>query len=460
MTRQRKPQKIMQFTAGALALLVAGCASGSSATLAANPWLAPGKTTVAALQAAHTSRPDAGPLGSELPDLIAHVLAHSPTIAAAKAEYRAAIARVSPASALPNPVFGYTFLPARNGPSEHRFQLMQDLPFPTKLIAADSAATALAKAAGAAYDRVVRDEITRLQSVFADYYYLARARDIATQHIAIADALLAATQTKFAAGRATLFDLSKAESQRAQLGYDQLRLTEQRAATLAALNAALGRPASSPIAAPAALANVAVTLDETALIGLALAHQQELHELDARIHAADAQVLLADSGWLPDFGIGLMYMLNGSATMTGAPDSGHDGYGVMVNVTLPLWLGSNAARSSEAEALREAAFANKKAHLDRLQADLVDAIFRERDARRVATLYDTQLLPQALTGMATAEQWSAADVTRMADFLEARGVYYSFSLARERAIADQFQAVLRIEQLIGVTLPAASEVAP
>jgi len=449
---------------GLATLVIAACASTPPSLLERDPWLAPGKTTLAAVQAADARAIDAAPLSADLPTLIQHLLADSPTIAASQAEYRAAIERVPQASTLPNPVLSYTYLPSpvetRVGPNEHRIQLNQAIPFPTKLIAGDSAATALARAAGAVHDRVVRDEVTRLESLYADYYYASRALEIAAQHVALADALLAAANNKFAAGRATLFDLSKAQSQRAQLGYDQLRLTEQRLATLAALNATLGRPPAAPIAPPAALASVAVALTEDQLLNLALGHQQELRELDARIRAADAMVLMADSGWLPDFNIGFMYLSNGPARMAGVADSGVDAYGVMIGLTLPLWFGTNAARSAEADAMREVVLGKKKAHLDRLRAELTDAVFRERDARRVVTLYDTQLLPQATTAMATAEQWNAADVTRMTDFLEARGVYYSFSLARERAVADQFKAVVRIEQLIGATLAPGVEVRP
>jgi outer membrane protein TolC len=147
-----------------------------------------------------------------------------------------------------------------------------------------------------------------------------------------------------------------------------------------------------------------------------------------------------------------MYLVNGEAVMTGVADSGKDALGVMVSLSLPVWFGDQAARVAEAKANRTAALGDKKAHLDRLQADLADAVFRERDALRVKILYDEELLPQATRAMETAEQWYRAEPGHFTDFLEARGVFYSFSLARARAEADHFQAVARIEQLIGAPL--------
>lgn len=440
-------------------LTAAGCASAPSWT-GDTAWLEPGATTVEALRradaAAEAEEAKAPPLSGDLPGLIATLLARSPTIAASRARWRAAIERVPQASTLPQPVLTYTFMQepveTRVGPNEHRLQLTQAIPFPTKLVAQDDAATALARAAGAAHDRVVRDEVTRLESAWADYYYAARAVRIVEQHLAIAATLSEVAATRYSASRGTLFDVSKAQSQLAQLGYDKIRLHERLDATAAALNATLGRPRRARLDPPSALPDLVVTLDEDALLAVALARQQELRELDQRIHAADAQVLLAHSSWLPDLGVGVMWLIDGPARMPGVEDSGKDALGVMLSVSLPIWFGDNAARVAEANAAREEAFATKKAWLDHLRADLAEAVFNERDARRLRTLYDEQLLPQAARALETASQWNQADVAHFTDFLEARGVYYSFALARERAAADHFKAVVRIEQLIGATL--------
>ncbi len=448
---------------GPLALTIwlgAGCGASAPTWVDDAAWLEPGATTVEALRAAD-ARAEAAisaetPLSGELKDLVAALVERSPAIAASRARYRAAIERVPQASTLPNPQLTYTYLPepveTRVGPNAHRIQLTQAIPFPTKLIAKDDAATALARAAGAVHDRVVRDEVTRLEGQWADFYYATRALLIVDQHIALAKALSQVAGTRYSASRGTLFDVSKAQSQLAQLGYDKIRLTEQRDAIAAALNATLGRPRHAALTAPGGLPDLAVALDEDALLAVALQRQQELHELDERIHAADAKVLLAQSSWLPDLGIGVQYLVNDPARMPGVADSGQDAIGVMFTLSLPIWFGDNAAKVAEAHAEREAALAGKKAHLDRLRADLAEAVFTERDARRLRTLYDEELLPQATRAMETAEQWNRADAAHFTDFLEARGVYYSFALARERAVADHFKAVVRIEQLIGATL--------
>lgn len=446
---------------------LASCASQSGSVRHAYPWLLPGATTVESLPQAESELVDTSgdPIANgrtednaprTLRKAIEELLSRSPRIAASRQRYRAAIERVPQASTLPRPVLSHTYLPwpveTRVGPNEHRIQLAQAIPFPSKLVARHDAVSAMARAAEAAHDRLVRDEITALEEIWADLYYYDRALDLIAQNEQIAKSLSQIAAERHQAERGTLFDLSKAQSQLAQLGYDRIKLQELRDTTASKLNAALSRPSLTAIGHLETLPAVELAMTRNELLEVALKHQQEIRGLDARIQAADARLGEARSAWIPDFGVGIQYLLNGPARMSGVQDSGQDAVGLMFSVELPVWFADNAARVGEADANLAAAFMSKKAHLDDLQARLDELLFRERDARRLRTLYDEELLPQAIAAIETAEQWQTAEATRFTDFLEARGVYYSFALARERAVVEHFKTVARIEQLIGARL--------
>ena len=469
----------MTWTAPGLAaaalLIGASCAAQSSAMLDAYPYLAPGETTVRALRedprrraapAKHDAAEaaDGAPTAriaaaADLPTLIRELLDHSPALAASRERYRAAIERVPQASTLPRPQLTYTWLPlpveTRVGPNQHRVQLVQAIPFPTKLTARSDAASAMARAAEAAHDRATRDAITRLETLYADLVYYHQALEIVHENEELAAALSQVAAERYGSQRGVLFDVARAQSQLAQLGYDRVRLTELYETTAARLNALVGRATNHPLAAPGALPAAELAVPEEELLAVALAHQQELRELDARIRAADARLSEAHSSWLPDLSVGVQLMVNGPARMPNVADSGEEALGVMVGLSLPIWFADNAARVREADATLAAALATKQAHLDDLEASLRDLVFQERDARRLRILYDEELLPQAIAAIESAEQWYRVDPARFTDFLEARGVYYSFALARERAAADHFKAIARIEQLIGATLATA-----
>lgn len=406
------------------------------------------------------SEPDARPIAS-LADAVSLLLEHSPTVAASRQRYKAAVERVPQASKLPDPQLRYTYLPwpveTRVGPNEHRVMLQQMIPFPSKLVARHDAASAEARAAAVRHDATVRDEITRLKVLWADLYYFARALDVVTQNEGIARTLSEVAAERYGAESGQLFDVSKAQSQLAQLGYDRIKLTEMHETVRAELNAVLGRPAQAPIEPPNALPLVVLAVPEERLFAVAVEHQQELRALDEEIRAADARLSEARSGWLPDLTLGVEWMGNGPARMPNVADSGDDALGVMIGLSLPLWFTDNAAAVREADARLTAKVLEKKAHIDQLEAAVRRLVFEERDARRLRVLYDEELLPQAVASLATSEQWYRADAARFTDFLEARAVYYSFALARERAVADHFQTIARLERLIGATLAAAQE---
>jgi outer membrane protein TolC len=198
---------------------------------------------------------------------------------------------------------------------------------------------------------------------------------------------------------------------------------------------------------------LSVDVPEEALVARAIESQQELAMLDQDIRVAEANLDLAGSQWAPDLSVGGMLLLQGpSKMMPVPPDSGEEAAGVMFGISLPIWFHSYAAQVSEAEAKLASSIWAKKAHIDTLRARITEALYAVRNAERLRVLYDEQLLPHAIAALGNAEQASKGDPSRYADLLEARAVTYSFALARERAVADQFQAVARLEQLIGATL--------
>src|SRR5262249_7530236 len=108
--------------------------------------------------------------------LVASVLARNPTIEAARAAWRAALARYPQATALPDPTFSYAARPRSFGSGEvapaNDFMLSQPIPFPGKLGLRGERALDEAEAA----QRALESERTRLASVASiafDNYWLA-----------------------------------------------------------------------------------------------------------------------------------------------------------------------------------------------------------------------------------------------------------------------------------------------
>lgn len=441
-----------------------GCATASQDWVDRHPELAVGERPAVVEREASEPRAAEAPAGdaagsTTLANLIEALLAGSPRLGAARAGAQAAHAAVPSASALPPLMVEYTWLPqpveTRTGPNEHRIGVKQAVPWPGKLIARDAAARARAGSATARYAGALRDEVTRLKVAYADLYYFGQAVGVVAEHESIARALVQLGAERQARDVGTLIDVVRAESQLAQLAYDGVTLRERLETTASTINGLLGRPADHPLPPPADLPKISPPPSRDEALSLAYDSRPELEAADADVAEARAGLSEARAGWLPDLSVGAMIMLQGDSPMTPPPaDSGDEAVAVTFGLALPVWLQDNVARVRAADHRLAAALAKKKAALDELAAHIDEALFAWRNADRLVTLYDTQLLPQARAALGDAEQWQRDDPSRYSDVLEARATGFSFALARARAAADRFAAQARLEGLVGRPLPA------
>lgn len=436
-----------------LYLATVGCARPGAALFEQHPELEPGRTTWAAVLAADKRAPSgAGKALETLGDLVQRVIDHNPRVRGARAAWRARVEAVSPAGALPRPRLAYTWLPlpveTRVGPNEHRVTLTQPIPSPGGLVADHDAATARARQARHAYDRRVLETVAELKVVVSELRYLQLALGLVQASEAIAKQLVSAAGTRLDADHGTLFDISKARAQLAQLGYDRVRFKELAAATRGRLNALLDRAPNAPIPGLPEWPLADPVTDVTELYRRALKSEPRLLGLDQSIREGAAQVSGARARLWPDWTLGLSLMVNGPSA-SGGPDSGKEALGVTLGLSLPLWFGAEVGRVKAAEADLTRRVYDKKAHVRTLLADVEDAFFRLRNARRLVRLYDRTLLPDARKALADSEAWHKTGVGGFTDYLEARNTLHRFGLARERAVADAVQGEARLELLTG-----------
>jgi len=448
-------------------MMLSSCANPGAGVFELYPELEPGRTTWAAVQAAHGAQGAQGktPQATDLGALVNRVLRHNARVQAAWEAWRTRIEAVGPSGALPNPVLSYTFLPlpveTRVGPNEHRIMVSQRIPSPPKLMAQHSSAVARAEAGRHAYDRAALTAVTQLKSAVAEIRYLQRARELLAVNVKLAEQLATAASQRLESEAATLFDVSKARSQLAQLQYDAVRFGELLDAAESRLNALLNRHVDTPIGTLPSWPSAVEMPKLTVLYERALRSEPGLRGLDSAIRAKIAGVSAARGQRWPELIVGAQLMVNGPAAMSGLDGSGDDALGVTLGVSLPLWFGADSARVQGAEAALRRQVHHKRDHVNTLLADIKEAFYRLRNGRRLTTLYDTTLLPEARKAMGDAEAWNRTQVGSFTDFLEARTTWYRFSLARERALADAVQAEARLELLIGGALDERAEkVAP
>lgn len=404
---------------------------------------------------------------SDEPDLgtiLEVVLARSPTIARARNEWAAAIEKVPQATALPDPALQVLHfvksVETRVGPQENVLTLSQKIPFPTKLIAAGDVAAEGARIAALKYSAAVRDALVAAKTSWYEYSYLVRARELLRQNVGIANRLAGLGSELYTEDKALLIDVLKAQSQLAQLQYDIVRIEELISAEKTRLNSLMDRPAEAEIGAPGPLPYARLVVPVEKLYEVAARNREELLIADRKIEQARARTRLASSQFAPDFTIGGNYVqVDGNEPpMNVPPDNGQDAYGVMLGITIPLWVNRTSAGLREARAGYEAALDDKVATWNSTLAALKDTYFTLTNADRLVELYRRSLIPQAEQVMLSTEERARENRMRLGDYLEAQTVWLNFTLAKERALTDYDQALARLERLTGASLaPAAGE---
>ncbi len=392
-----------------------------------------------------------------LSDLIHYAYAHNPAIVQAREAWRATAENYRVATGYPEPQLMVTWFPepieTRLGPQDWNAQISQMIPFPGKLSKAGELVAADARMARLKLDMTVKQIVLSVREAFHELDYIRQARKIADHNATLLDHIRKIAETAHADSRATLTDVVKAQSQRGQLQYDILLLEELEQTEVTRLNGLLNRPPESAIGElqPLSLNPLATDLD--AIYQLAEANQEEILMAQVGVDKGDTKVALARFQNLPDFKVGLFYAGIGDPDVARPPDdAGRDAIGIQAGISIPLWFGTNNSRVDKAMAEKSAARAEKALRVNTVRTTVRTLYFKTRNAQRIMTLYEADLIPQAARSMALAEVWYREGESSFTDFIETQSVWYNFQLALARARADYGINLARLERLAGKEL--------
>ncbi|MGA6925991.1 MAG: TolC family protein [Desulfosarcina sp.] len=413
------------------------------------------------------SADDSGPSisGGELPltgtlrlsDLIDQAYAHNPSILQARESWRATVENYRVTTGYPDPQLMVTWYPepieTRLGPQDWNAQISQQIPFPGKLSTAGDLVAADARIARLKLDKTVKETLMAVQESYYELWYIRQARQITDHNTRLLNHLRKIAETAHADNRATLTDVVKAQSQTGQLQYDTLLLEELEQTEMVRLNGLLNRAPESTVGDLAAPILQPITVDLTTVYELAEANQEDILMAQVGVEKGDTQVSLARFQNMPDFKVGLFYAAVGDPDVpVRPPDGGRDALGIQAGISIPLWLGKNNSRVAKAMAEKSRARAEKEVRVNDVQTRIRTLFFKARNAERIITLYETDLVPQAARSMEIAEVWYREGESSFTDFIETQSVWYNFQLALARAKADYGIHLARLERMAGKRL--------
>lgn len=453
MVKRFKHMRMVWLTTAAVGLwgLLGGCAGRSPGEAAGfERWTAleaqrPMRTSV-------TSQPDdarsfaadggdAISLGDEptLQDYIGYALARNPGLEARFHEWKAALERIPQARALPDPRVSYGYF-VRASMTQQTVGLSQVFPWYEKLRARADAATEAAQAAEQRFERERLMLIAEVKEAYAEYAYLRQALDVMAENEAILESLRAGAEARVEAGDAPLADLVRAELAVEQIGDEIATLESRRGPLVAQLNAAMGRPSDAALPWPAPPEQPVVETQEQQLLDWLAERNPELRALRHETAQRREQLRLARQNRIPDLMLGVEYM--DMVTM-------EDQVALMGSVNLPIWGERIDAERAEALAEFGASQQRRIERENRLSSQLTLAYYRFEDAQRRAELFEQRLIPTAREALDAAEAAYASGQAPFEIVMQAQTDVQDLELTLQRALADRFTQLARIERLVG-----------
>ncbi|MEX1300361.1 MAG: TolC family protein [Desulfotignum sp.] len=395
----------------------------------------------------------------QLPDLLEYAYLTSPAITASKKSWEAFIENYRIEKSLPDPQVSATYFPrpieTRLGSQDWSLTLSQAIPFPGTLAQKARVLESDVTMARIRVDKTVKAIVTNVSSSFYELGYIQTAMAVTQANLALVRQMRQISENAYAEDNALFYDVSKARAQAAQLEYDLLLLKELEKTEKTTLNTLLNRPPEAPLGQAATVRPGKVVYSLEEVYDLAMAHQEDILLAEEQVNRSEQAVQLARLETLPSFRVGLFYAAIGDPEVpTPPPDAGDDAVGVQFGMTLPLWFGKNQSRTARALAQKGTAQARKTEAANQVLAGISRLWFKLENAGRLTTLYEKDLLPQAVSSVRTAETWFKQGQGGFADFLEIQATAYNFQLSLARARADYAKTLVLLEQAAGVVLDA------
>ncbi|HYU35763.1 MAG TPA: TolC family protein [Thermoanaerobaculia bacterium] len=376
-----------------------------------------------------------------LDEVMAEALSASPALAAARLGRTEAAARQEIARLRPNP--------------ELALEESKDLPH-------DAATLSLPIERGGKRQRRIALAAAQAQSGEAElarltaetrnqvrraYFALAAAQSRTAETAELerlAESARDAARARFEAGDVPRLDVLQAELSAVQAASEADRARGLLLGARGGLNALLGRPLDSPLAASTGLDAGTVPSADAAL-RLALAGSAELAVLDRGIAEQQAEVELARAEAVRD-------VTAGAGVLHDAPPDFVWGWSAALTFTLPVF-----SRGREQVRLEEATLARLKAERDaaaaRVRGEVATAAAAAETQRQALLRFRDEILPRAAEVERLAEDAYRSGQTDLAALLQSLQAVHDLRLQAVQAGIEYQDALADLERAIGAPLP-------
>jgi outer membrane protein, heavy metal efflux system len=354
---------------------------------------------------------------SDLQSLITEAMKNNPEIRAALAQVDVMRARVSQAGTLDDPELKFM----REGMPDFKYseamysriELMQMIPFPTKLGTQKDLANIQTRSTQSEQLEKMNEVLAKLKSTYVELWFIQQNIALAQENSRLMKQFLSVAQTKYTTGQVPQQDILKAQIEIAMIGNEQISLRQKELSMKAMLMSLLNRDSRDTISVAMMPSEVSFVVNLDTLLSFA-SHKRPMIVKDSlMIDESKTMLSMAKQEYLPDFKFGIERMTEPMGSFTG--------WSVSAGITIPFapWtLGKASARVDEANAAINKSNASYSATRNMVANNIKDLYYKASGAKKQLDIYNSEILPQAkqsVQASLTAYQTGTTDFLMLID---------------------------------------------
>lgn len=396
--------------------------------------------------------------GQTIYDYLRIAAENNPTLKARYTEFEIALQNVAISNALPDPSIslGYFISPieTRTGPQQANIGLVQMFPWFGMLKANTRRDTLLASARYQAFIDARNQLFYTVKTHWYPLYELERKIALQRENINIVEDLKTISMVKYKSGVLSLVDVVRIDIVLSD-AINAIEILELQTTPLKIqFNRLLNRPDQTEIIRPTDLfipdmpkdLNYGFPNDSIGDISLIdIGDHPMIESFDLKIKSAQVQQVIAHKMGRPTFGVGLNYIVVGKSMDGG---SGKDAILPTLTMTLPIYRKKYKSGVRVAQLTETALIASKQAYVNTLMGDIVQTRYLALSARKMQTLYDSQIerVQSALQILITSYSDSGEDFEEV---LRMQQKLLSYEELQIETVIAYLNAVAKLDYLIG-----------
>jgi outer membrane protein, heavy metal efflux system len=384
---------------------------------------------------------------SGLSNYLAYAMLNQPVVAAAYYDWAASVERITQARSFPDPQFAFQ-MDVQAVVTSVMPGLMGSIPWPDKLRVGAEIASAESQSKYYAFRSAVLQTAFEVKRAYYQLYFLAEKIRVNRESLQLLNDLEKLARTQNEVGKATLQDVLRAQIEQDRLTTELANLEDSRSSLVAQFKAALGMSAPDPAPPiPGRFESSSLDLTPEQMLETAFTRNQRLKGIDAEIRSAEASILLARKGRLPDFSLGFMADAKTDPTLFRFP--GNPG-----TISLPIWRDKIAAQIAEAQANKHSAEARLSAEEITLAVNFAEKSYLYREANRNLELLRDRLLPKANQSLAVARTGYLSGQIDFFNLTDAERTLLDFKLNQVEANTQREVVLAELSLLVAGMSPS------